>query len=67
MSYPIPNYVKEYAAAHEQLPIAGGWLIRYVNHETMVDRMIYCQTEHALAMGMSESYRRAHSAPAEPV
>lgn len=57
----IPNYVKQYAEEHEQLPIAGGWLTRYRNYETAEDRIIYCRDLHDLAMVMSDTYRRAHT------
>lgn len=56
----IPSYVKDYAARIPQLPIAGGWLVRYVREYDDVDRMVYCATEHDLAMVLSESYRRSH-------
>jgi hypothetical protein len=62
----IPSHVREYASTHEQVPIVGGWLIRYVRDFDRVDRVVYCETLHSLAMHLSDAYRRAQPQPEKP-
>lgn len=62
----IPAWVRDYADRHPQVPVAGGWLIRYIRDFDRVDRIVYCPNLHSLAMHISDGYRRAQPQSAEP-